>query len=681
MPSNISSGEGLWSSARDLSLRKQRKSRGAPMKERLSNFSSDSEDVAQVPKQEESVTKKPATSQLSQALAQHDTTTIDSGSSLDSKTPTSPPILPAKQKSTLFSRVRKVPFNKGTSVDMFNFEGEGLQFRGKLIGIKDVDGARGDEMCQQVMVELKNDLKLSKEHKPRINISVSLAGLKMKDDKGTIVMHQHAIPKISYIWRDQTDPRAFGYVYGTPESGHRFAAIKIADKTADALVGAIHQLFQVAFRLKQHEVELAKKGQDDTTSNGSGDSKKENSPTVTNNKRHTATNNKVDEANLLDLESELFSLSMGLEQMNSMHQSDSQMAEGQAAWADFGGGGADQSSSGSSEISTDPFGRGTPESQRIVTPDPFDTMVQFQTSIPIARPNSSSYGSAQSWGALPVAPQNSLASPMSMQSSFPAQGGFSTMSYQDFGSVNPFAALSSGGAFLAPAGDSGGIFGGGMSNVMTSPVPDNAFSVFDPPPVPQAREEKKPVVSDPFSTGPELFGDILKFGPPRAEKTSNASFPQPIKPKLGDLCGQPTVMVPSPTTVDPFFVTHSAMGLSVSISPPNASSMMDFYSSPAQQMAVRRVSTTSGGFGAGNVTPPILPPRPLAHSNSAHAGFTGALAPPPPAAPRRSTTTAPVFGVGGFTGVPQSSPFGFPTPAQSGLSRPNPFDDAFFSHQ
>jgi hypothetical protein len=45
------------------------------------------------------------------------------------------------------------------------------------------------------------------------------------------VMHQHAIPKISYIWRDQTDARAFGYVYGAPDIGHRFVAIKIADRT------------------------------------------------------------------------------------------------------------------------------------------------------------------------------------------------------------------------------------------------------------------------------------------------------------------------------------------------------------------------------------------------------------------------------------------------------------------
>jgi hypothetical protein len=72
------------------------------------------------------------------------------------------------------------------SLDVFHFEGEGLAFKGKLIGIKDIDAARGDEMCQHAMQELKNALKQSKEHKARINISVSLSGLKIKDDKGTV---------------------------------------------------------------------------------------------------------------------------------------------------------------------------------------------------------------------------------------------------------------------------------------------------------------------------------------------------------------------------------------------------------------------------------------------------------------------------------------------------------------
>lgn len=80
-------------------------------------------------------------------------------------------------------------FSANNSLDVFHFEGEGLQFRGKLIGIKDVEEARGDEMCQSAMTELVKSLKQSKEHKPRINISVSLAGLKIKDDKGTVSCH------------------------------------------------------------------------------------------------------------------------------------------------------------------------------------------------------------------------------------------------------------------------------------------------------------------------------------------------------------------------------------------------------------------------------------------------------------------------------------------------------------
>ncbi|OWA50846.1 hypothetical protein BV898_15350 [Hypsibius exemplaris] len=44
-------------------------------------------------------------------------------------------------------------------------------------------------------------------------------------------MHQHAVARISYIWRDPSDQRSFGYVYGTPDSGHRVAAVKVADKS------------------------------------------------------------------------------------------------------------------------------------------------------------------------------------------------------------------------------------------------------------------------------------------------------------------------------------------------------------------------------------------------------------------------------------------------------------------
>ncbi|OWA51289.1 putative Protein disabled [Hypsibius exemplaris] len=154
---------------------------------------------------------------------------------------------------------RKINPNNVNSLDSYHFAGEGVQFRGKLIGIKDVDDIRGDAMCRQAMHNLKAALKLpsTKENKTRITIGVSMYGLKIKDERGTIVLHQHPVPRISFVWRDQTDPRAFGYVYGTPSSGHRFAAIKVVDATADTVVGTIQQLFQISARLRQQEQERA----------------------------------------------------------------------------------------------------------------------------------------------------------------------------------------------------------------------------------------------------------------------------------------------------------------------------------------------------------------------------------------------------------------------------------------
>lgn len=43
-----------------------------------------------------------------------------------------------------------------------------------------------------------------------------------------IVLHSHAVHRISFISRDTTDSRAFGYVYGTEDGLHKFFAIKTA---------------------------------------------------------------------------------------------------------------------------------------------------------------------------------------------------------------------------------------------------------------------------------------------------------------------------------------------------------------------------------------------------------------------------------------------------------------------
>ncbi|XP_055885186.1 disabled homolog 2-like [Biomphalaria glabrata] len=187
--------------------------------------------------------------------------------------------------------------------DPARFSGNGLNYRAKLIGIENVPEARGDEMCQEAITKLKNSVKISGQHKPKIFVQVTLEGLKIIDaisltanqskkksdskspkqgemneqedkTKELIVLHTHAVHRISFIARDVTDNRAFGYVYGEGDGTHKFFAIKTA-AAAEQLVLALRDLFQVVYEMKKKEME--KIGQDGSASDET--TKVENSQT------------------------------------------------------------------------------------------------------------------------------------------------------------------------------------------------------------------------------------------------------------------------------------------------------------------------------------------------------------------------------------------------------------------
>ncbi|XP_062389699.1 disabled homolog 2 isoform X2 [Sardina pilchardus] len=139
------------------------------------------------------------------------------------------------------------------------FQGDGVRYKAKLIGVDDVPEPRGDKMSQDSMMKLKGMAIAARsqgKHKQRIWMKISLTGIKIIDEKTGVIEHEHAVNKISFIARDVTDNRAFGYVYGA-EGQHQFFAVKTA-QLAEPVVIDLKDLFQLIFNMKTKESQAPK---------------------------------------------------------------------------------------------------------------------------------------------------------------------------------------------------------------------------------------------------------------------------------------------------------------------------------------------------------------------------------------------------------------------------------------
>lgn len=188
--------------------------------------------------------------------------------------PTSPTTGSTSAPNSPSTAATRVPFKKEKKkipekTDEYllgRFQGDGVRYKAKLIGIDDVSEARGDKMCQDSMMKLKGMAVAARsqgKHKQRIWVNISMSGIKIIDEKSGVIEHEHVVNKISFIARDVTDNRAFGYVCGA-EGQHQFFAIKTAQQ-AEPLVMDLKDLFQVIFNMRKKETEAQQKGENGST--------------------------------------------------------------------------------------------------------------------------------------------------------------------------------------------------------------------------------------------------------------------------------------------------------------------------------------------------------------------------------------------------------------------------------
>ncbi|XP_074473936.1 disabled homolog 2 isoform X6 [Sebastes fasciatus] len=179
-----------------------------------------------------------------------------------------PPTSPATSKVPFKKEKKKAP-EKTDDYLLGRFQGDGVRYKAKLIGVDDVPEARGDKMSQDSMMKLKGMAVAARsqgKHKQRIWINISMSGIKIIDERSGVIEHEHIVNKISFIARDVTDNRAFGYVCGA-EGQHQFFAVKTSQQ-AEPLVIDLKDLFQVIFNLRKKDAEASQKNGSDALVGG-----------------------------------------------------------------------------------------------------------------------------------------------------------------------------------------------------------------------------------------------------------------------------------------------------------------------------------------------------------------------------------------------------------------------------
>ncbi|XP_058871181.1 disabled homolog 2-like isoform X1 [Acipenser ruthenus] len=159
-------------------------------------------------------------------------------------------------------RPSKKGFVKTAEYLTARFQGEGVRYKAKLIGIDTVPEAQGDKMCLDSMMKLKGRevaARNSGQHKQRIWLKVSAAGIQIIDEKSGHAAHTHPNEHISFIKKDETDPRAFAYVFAQ-DGTYTLLSIKTAN-SADPVVEDLRDVCQIAAKLNEVN------GDDKTTQN------------------------------------------------------------------------------------------------------------------------------------------------------------------------------------------------------------------------------------------------------------------------------------------------------------------------------------------------------------------------------------------------------------------------------
>ncbi|XP_034149763.1 disabled homolog 2 isoform X5 [Esox lucius] len=125
------------------------------------------------------------------------------------------------------------------------FQGDGVRYKAKLIGMDFVPVAQGEKTCLDSMMKLKGQEVAARNqgrHKQRVWLKVTAAAVTILDERTGLVIHSHEPGNIHSLTKDEYDPRALSYIYND-EGTHVLFYIKMAN-LADPVLDDIKEVCQ-----------------------------------------------------------------------------------------------------------------------------------------------------------------------------------------------------------------------------------------------------------------------------------------------------------------------------------------------------------------------------------------------------------------------------------------------------
>ncbi|XP_063067589.1 PTB domain-containing engulfment adapter protein 1 isoform X1 [Engraulis encrasicolus] len=128
---------------------------------------------------------------------------------------------------------------------------EYVAYNAKFLGITEVDQPKGTDVVRVAVRKLKfqRHIKKAEGHKaPRVELQVSIYGVRILDPKTKEVLHNCQLHRMSFCADDKTDKRIFTFICTHPETKKHLCYVFDSEKCAEEITLAIGQAFDLAYK-------------------------------------------------------------------------------------------------------------------------------------------------------------------------------------------------------------------------------------------------------------------------------------------------------------------------------------------------------------------------------------------------------------------------------------------------